>query len=145
VTTVAFHFNAPDRLDYTCRLLRKAVSAGAYVVVIGAHECLARLDRDLWILTTTGFVPHCGADAPPQVIQRSPVLFTETLRECVRHEVLVNLGESIPDGFEQFDRVIEVVGQESEDRRTARTRWKAYQKLNLQPIQYDLALAQSVS
>jgi DNA polymerase-3 subunit chi len=139
VTTVAFHFNAPDRLDYTCRLLRKAVAAGAHVVVTGSAECLARLDRDLWTLTDTGFVPHCGSDAPPQVMQRSPVCFTETVRASVRHEVLVNLGESIPEGFEQFDRVIEVVSQDPEERRTARLRWKDYQKLNLQPIQYDLA------
>ena len=46
MTEIAFHFNAPDRLAYTCRLLRKAVSAGARLVVTGPAEALDRLDSD---------------------------------------------------------------------------------------------------
>ena len=34
MTEVAFHFNAPDKWAYACRLLRKAVAAGAKVVVL---------------------------------------------------------------------------------------------------------------
>ena len=33
MTEVAFHFNAPDKLAYVCRLLRKATGSGARVVV----------------------------------------------------------------------------------------------------------------
>jgi DNA polymerase-3 subunit chi len=139
VTTVAFHFNAPDRLGYTCRLLRKAVTAGAHVAVTGTAGELAQLDRDLWALTDTDFVPHCGADAPLQFARRSPVLLTEEVLVDVAREVLVNLGESVPENFEQFERVIEVVGLEPQERRAARLRWKHYQNLNLQLIQYDVA------
>ena len=32
MTDVAFHFNAPDKLAYACRLLRKAVGSGSRVV-----------------------------------------------------------------------------------------------------------------
>ena len=31
MTEIAFHFNAPDKLAYACRLLRKAVASGARV------------------------------------------------------------------------------------------------------------------
>ena len=33
MTEVTFHFNAPDKLGYACRLLRKAVGKGANVIV----------------------------------------------------------------------------------------------------------------
>jgi hypothetical protein len=32
MTEIAFHFNAPDKLDYACRLLRKAVGRRPVVV-----------------------------------------------------------------------------------------------------------------
>ena len=34
MTEVAFHFNVPDRLAYTCRLVRKAYAAGGRTVVV---------------------------------------------------------------------------------------------------------------
>ena len=38
MTEVAFHFNAPDPVAYACRLLRKAVSNGARMVVLGVPD-----------------------------------------------------------------------------------------------------------
>ena len=40
MTEVTFHFNAPDKTGYACRLLRKAVGTGAKVVVTGDSELL---------------------------------------------------------------------------------------------------------
>ena len=58
MTELAFHFGAPDKLAYSCRLLRKAVGSGANVVVVAEAETLAQLDTDLWALSPTEFVPH---------------------------------------------------------------------------------------
>ena len=41
---VAFHFNAPDRLVYACRLLRKAYLKGARLLVL-ADEPTGNLDE----------------------------------------------------------------------------------------------------
>lgn len=35
MTQVAFHFNAPDKLAYVCRLVRKATRQDARVMVTG--------------------------------------------------------------------------------------------------------------
>jgi DNA polymerase-3 subunit chi len=48
MTEIAFHFNAPDKLAYACRLLRKAVNSGARVVVTGDAASLQALDTLLW-------------------------------------------------------------------------------------------------
>jgi hypothetical protein len=39
MTEIAFHFNVPDKLAYSCRLLRKAYLSGARVVVTGEPRC----------------------------------------------------------------------------------------------------------
>jgi DNA polymerase-3 subunit chi len=127
VTEVAFHFNVPDKLGYACRLLRKAAGSGSRVVVTGAPELLRSLDTELWTFSALEFIPHChAAAADPQVLAASPV-------------VLVNLGGAIPDGFERFERLIEVVTQEDEDRQQARSRWKHYADRGYAITRHDLA------
>ena len=50
MTEVAFHFNVPDKMNYVCRLLRKATLAKARVVVAGPQQALQTLDEALWTL-----------------------------------------------------------------------------------------------
>ena len=45
MTEVAFHFNAPDKVAYACRLLRKAVGSGARVVVTAEADDAADAGR----------------------------------------------------------------------------------------------------
>ena len=68
MTEVAFHFNAPDRMAYVCRLLRKAVASGARVVVTGMPEALRQLDTALWTFSPVDFVPHCHLDSEAWVV-----------------------------------------------------------------------------
>ena len=127
MTEVAFHFNVPEKLAYACRLLRKATGAGSRVVVTGDAEMLRSLDIELWTFSPLEFIPLChAAAAEPQVLAASPVVLAETARGTPHQDVLVNLGNRIPDGFERFERLIEVVSREEGDRQDARARWKHY-------------------
>jgi DNA polymerase-3 subunit chi len=140
MTEVAFHFNAPDKLAYACRLLRKAVGGGARVVVTAPGEALARLNGLLWTFSQLDFIPHAVASDPDHVRAASPVLLTEALTGLPHRQVLLNLGVQVPDGFEQFERVIEVVALDDEDRQLARGRWKHYTDQGYAIIRHDLAL-----
>ena len=74
MTEVAFHFNVPDKMNYVCRLLRKATQAKARVVVAGPQQALQTLDEALWTLTPQSFVAHCwSSDASPKT-DLSPVI-----------------------------------------------------------------------
>jgi len=127
MTEVAFHFNAPDKVGYACRLLRKAVGAGKKVVVTAEPGVLGELDLALWTFSALDFIPHCrDQGAPPAVLAASPVVLADSARSAPHHEVLVNLGEGVPDGFEGFERLIEVVTGDEADRAQARQRWKHY-------------------
>jgi DNA polymerase-3 subunit chi len=127
MTEVTFHFNAPDKVGHACRLLRKAVASGAKVVVTGDAALLRELDVALWTFAPLEFVPHClnGASAPG-VLAASPVVLADSARSAPHQHVLVNLGAGVPEGFERFERLIEVVTGQEDDRQQGRRRWKHY-------------------
>ena len=79
MTGVAFHFNAPDPLVYACRFLRKAVSAGAKVVVTGVPGTLAQLDAVLWTFSPSDFVSHCFVTDQASLVNSSSVVLAPSI------------------------------------------------------------------
>jgi len=139
VTEVAFHFGAPDRLAYTCRLLRKATATGARLLVRSSPDTCAELDTALWNVGPTDFISHCNGTAAPAVRTRSSVLLIDDAAALdTAFPILVNLGEQVPDGFEQFQRVIEVVSTDEAERDLARLRWKHYTARGYTITRHDL-------
>jgi DNA polymerase-3 subunit chi len=147
MTEIAFHFNAPDRVAYACRLLRKAVAANAKVVVVVPQEKMAQLDESLWTFSQLEFLAHCRMDSPQALRQASPVHLASTLDamdDLTPRDVLLNLGDQVCAGFEQFARVIEVVTLDDADRQHARSRWKQYTHQGFDIVRHDLKLKESV-
>jgi DNA polymerase III subunit chi len=138
---LAFHFNAPGKVAYACRLLRKATAGGARVAVLAPPELLGPLDQALWTFSPLEFVAHVRAPCTPFDSARSPVLLCDDAQQADGFGVLVNLSTQVPQGFERFDRVIEVVDQTDADRQAARLRWKHYTALGLDITRHDLNLA----
>lgn len=144
MTEIAFHFNAGDKLAYTCRLLRKAVARGAQVVVTAEPSALQQLDGALWTFGAQEFLPHCPANADPAVLLNSPVVLTGSPSDAPHRQVLVNLTDGVPDGFERFERLIEVVSGDAQDRQAARARWKHYADRGYAMVHHDLMQTGSV-
>lgn len=141
MTEVAFHFGAPDKFAYVCRLLRKAAGAGASIVLVAKSETLEYLDSALWAVSSADFVPHCLWDADLDLLRRSPIVLAPSVDGmALARDVLVNLGDAIPNGFESFKRVIEVVSTQESDRQLARDRWRQYAKGGFPIVRHDLQL-----
>lgn len=146
MTDIAFHFNAPDKLAYVCRLLRKAVGSGAKVVVVADNPTLQTLDTQLWTFAPLEFVPHCRIDSPPEQRHASPIILTTGLNDAQalpHQQVLVNLCATVSAGFERFQRVIEVVSLDDADRQSARQRWKQYTDQGYSITRHDLKLRET--
>lgn len=140
MTEIAFHFNAPDRRSYLCRLLRKATARGSRVVVLAPESELPALDALLWTFSALDFIPHCRAEADAAVLAASPVVLAATLDERLPHaDVLVHLGDVIPEGFERFERLIEVVTTDAPVRQAARDRWRHYAQRGYPLTSHDIA------
>ena len=145
---IAFHFNAPDKVAYACRLLRKAVSANAKVVVVVSEDQMAHLDESLWTFSQLEFLAHCRMDSPQALRQASPVHLAsdlDVMDAFTPREVLLNLGDKVCAGFDQFARVIEVVSLDDADRQHARSRWKQYTDQGFDIVRHDLKLKESAA
>ena len=141
MTDLAFHFGAPDKLAYACRLARKAVGSGAKVVLVADAGAVAQLDADLWALSATDFLPHCVATGAGAMQSHSPVVLVTHAAQAPEHTgVLVNLTDTVPDGFERFDRLIEVVSTDADDRNIARGRWRYYTEQGYPITRHDLTV-----
>ena len=140
MTEVSFHFNVPDKLAYSCRLLRKAVRRGARVAVLAQAQDLAQLDRALWELAPTEFLSHCIAgSAGPAVLGASAVVLCDSVAQAGHDQVLLNLDADVPAGFERFGRLIELVGCDDGDRERSRLRWKHYTARGYSISRHDVA------
>ena len=142
MTEVQFHVNVRDRLQYTCRLLRKAARLGARVAVTGSPATLAELDRALWVFEADEFLPHAvvgdaASLSPAQ--RRAPVWLVAQPALGSDRPVLVNLGAEVAAGFEGFPRVIEIVSADDEDREAGRMRWRQYQARGYTPAKHEAA------
>lgn len=128
MTEIDFHFNTPDKVSHACRLLRKAVSGrGARVVVVADAATLDAVDLSLWTFSPVEFIAHCRVTGEAHTVARSPVVLSEGIATPLPHQqVLVNLGAELPAGFERFERLIDIVSNDDDDRLAARRRWRHY-------------------
>lgn len=140
-TQVAFHFNAPDKLDYACRLVRKALRRDAQLTLVAPIELLRQLSTRLWKQAGHDFLAHAVQGDAPELLALAPVILVESATDSPHRDVLVNLGAQMPLGFEQFARVVDVVASfDEQDRAQARVRWRAYQEAGYAIERHDLVL-----
>jgi len=122
VTRIDFHFNTPDKLAYSCRLIRKAYRAGHRVWVYSEDLFqLQRLDQMLWSFSATDFIPHVMHDHP--LAGRTAIVLSNCLHGSEDFKLGIHLGSALPPGFNRFERWIEVIGLDEADRQPARQRY----------------------
>jgi DNA polymerase-3 subunit chi len=128
MTRIDFHTNITDKLQYACRLARKAYAARAKVVLLAeSPEQAAQLDETLWTLSDTDFVPHVMAGDP--LAPETPVIVTDSEdAELPHYDMLVNLTQRTPAHFAQFARVFEIISTDEQDAAAGRQRYVAYKK-----------------
>ena len=136
LTEVEFHTGVADRVEFACRLLRKAHRQGARVLVTAPQAVLDELDRALWIFEERDFLPHVRMPgAKPAVAARTPVwLACDSALPGIADvpRVVVNLGAEMPADAVALERLIEVVSAEPDDAEQGRQRWRAYKAAGLE-------------
>ena len=138
MTQVFFYHGASDKIAAACALLSGAYAKKKPMLVYTLEkEVASSLDRMLWTHSALSFVPHCRADSP--LAAETPILITDTLDSIAQNERLMNLSREIPPGFSRFENLIEVVGQDEEDRAAARDRVKLYKERGCDVRYFDLS------
>ena len=142
MTEVHFHFNVPDRVAYTCRLLRKVSRLGKGVTVTGPAITLQKLDRLLWTFEPLEFIPHAllrAGQAPAPRLAATPIWLAEQADDAPPRPVMVHLGDEPAIGFESFERLVEVVSTDPAERDAARQRWRHYASRGYAIERHDVA------
>ena len=113
------------RWHFICRLTDKAWRAGNHVLVHTADSNSARkIDELLWTFRADSFIPHAILPAP----QQTPIHIGHDNHSGLHHDLLINLGESIPGFFSRFERVAEIVTQQSDQLSASRERFRFYKE-----------------
>jgi len=122
MTRVDFYILPDQSLDaslrFACRLGLKAYLSGHAVHVhVDSAERAAELDEMMWDYPKHRFLPHeivpanAAADSPVHIGYQPPQ-HTEGL--------LINLADSVPAFFGRFDRVAEIIVEDSREQGRAR-------------------------
>jgi len=124
---VSFYSDAADPLHFACRLIRRALASGKPVGVCVAASQAARLDELLWSFDAAEFIPHRRWDGttPPAP---GEVLLVEDAARLPHRGLLLNLGDDMPSDALDFERVLEVIGQEPARVQAGRARYRVYQQ-----------------
>jgi len=132
----------PDHQDQSrallaCRLADKAYGLGHTVYILTASEAqAAALDDLLWTFRQDSFIPH---ERYPLVgTEGSPVLIGSASPAEVVAQVLINFTLTLPDGFERFERIVELVDQQPEVLAASRERFKQYRERGYAPESHRL-------
>ena len=125
MTRIDFYTDADDRLRVACRLAAKAVAQDLRVVVyVRDGNVAAAIDRLLWTTPAIGFVPHVMAEH--RLAGETPVVIARGDAQAPHDDVLVNLDRERPPSFARFQRLVEIVTRDEEDKHAARERYRFY-------------------
>lgn len=135
MTAVDFHSDVQQPLQYAARLVRKAMQRQQALVVLCRNAQMDALDEAIQALEPITLVPACRWDAVPAVQQRSVITLAHDAHQVAAHGWLVNLTQDWPDGFEAFDKLIEVIAADDACVQAGRARWQRYKSLGY-PLQH---------
>ena len=138
MTSIDFYFNADDRLQVACRLAAKAASQNTRMLIYAPDgDTASRIDKLLWTWQALAFVPHC---APHEAIAgETPILIATGEDTPEGFSVLLNLSAEAPPHFERFERMLELVGRDDEEKKAGRGRYRYYRDRGYKITDHDLA------
>jgi len=117
-----------DLAQFACRLLDKIWQQGYRVYIHTNNQAQAQaLSQLLWTFRDTSFVPH---DLYPDAASsKAPVrIGYHPTQACSGMEILINLATSVPEFYQRFERVVEIVNQDPAVRAAGRQRYRVYRE-----------------
>jgi len=99
------------RLNFVCRLVEKAIGQGNKVMIATEHAAQSQeIDERLWNFKPESFIPHQQIGG---LAAATPVTISHRGDDPQHHDVLVNLRATVPPEFSRFQRLVEIVVQDS--------------------------------
>ncbi len=114
------------RQQFACRLAEKAYRLKNTVHIQAAnHQSTRQIDALLWTFRDGSFVPH-EVLATSKHDPVSPVTISCDVAPHGERDLLINLGDSIPEAVSSFPRIAEIVTSDDESKVRSRNRFVEY-------------------
>jgi DNA polymerase-3 subunit chi len=123
---------ARERWTFACRLAEKAYLGDLSVTIVNDTLDDARaLDDLLWTFNDSSFIPHQVHAGEASRHPAAPVQLTALPATLPPADLLVNLSARVPESWERFARIAEIIDADEERRRLGRERFKYYRELKV--------------
>ena len=118
-----------------CRVAEKAFQAGLKIhLKTSSKPETEKLDSLLWTFRDRSFIPHQIFDS-----SKSSCMVTLSADNGPDDaEILINLCDHIPDNFEQFKRIVEIIDNKDASVNAGRKRYRFYREKGYKPNHHEV-------
>jgi DNA polymerase-3 subunit chi len=119
-----------------CRIVEKAYLNSHQIYIYCENENQSdSIDKLLWTFKETSFIPHQKINNNSDV----PILIGHlSSPPPTTHDILINLTKDVPNFFKPFQRIIEVIPDNTELREKAREKYRFYREHNCELYSHPL-------
>jgi DNA polymerase III subunit chi len=131
---------AKQRWAFACRLTEKAYLKDLSIVIVNDTLADAQaLDDLLWTFNERSFIPHKVCMDEHSMDPATKVHLAVLPTALPAADLLVNLTARLPEHWELYPRIAEIIDADEERRRLGRERFKTYRdlKVTLETHQLD--------
>ena len=126
---------------YVCQIAETARKEGCDIYIHAAtREAAATIDDLLWTFRDISFLPHAPVDSG-DAAEHSPIVIGWEGEELQQRQVLINLSGAVPVQAENYERIIEIVPSDPDERNRARLRYKDYRARGLEMHSHNVESA----
>ncbi len=125
MTRIDFYFNVANKQQLLAELVQGALLKRRKVTVLADNQGSAsEISASLWQQQVEGFAPNVLVDNV--LAQQTPVIIHWQHNPLLQDDMLINFAEVGPSFFSRFTQLVELVGEDEQDKVAARARYKFY-------------------
>jgi DNA polymerase-3 subunit chi len=125
MTRIDFYFNVANKQQLLAELVQGALSRRRYVTVLANDANNAtEISADLWQQQAESFMPNALVNH--DLAAQTPVVIHWQENVLLQDDMLINLTLTEPVFFSRFTQLVELVGEDEQDKVAARARYKFY-------------------
>jgi DNA polymerase-3 subunit chi len=138
MTRIEFYFNVADKLAKATELCERAVAKGRQLTLFTQNDAMSSsLQQKLWQHSPTSFLP--SAYPLDEISAHAPIIVDAAGSHLIQDDILINLKTEHPPFFSRFRYLVELVGNDEDDKVAARQRYKFYRDRGYQVKSTDAA------
>ncbi len=135
--------NDKERLAFACRLIEKIYKQQRRIYIHVENQVTAHyIDELLWTYREDSFLPHNlygeGPDPAP------PIQIGYDSLPTKHRDILINLSATVPEFYNQFSRILELISSDPAATELGRERYKFYRTQSINITTHKLTTSTEV-